>query len=159
MRNLCEDIHMDQFDLEKQEIAADDALKSRVSRLRDELTSSRQQIDATADLDALAALCNTAWQQIKSIDLVLHEILVHDHPSPDPLAPGPADSISELVGAALTQVTNVMTSEYDLGVAKKRLQMAGALAGHALDSLDTQIDTVVAFRSDPQRLADGDRGW
>jgi hypothetical protein len=129
-------------EISKQELAERDALESRVSDLRGGLTALQEQIDATRDYDGLAGLCVTCWSHLRSVDLVMHELLVHDHERVGELAPPSSEVIRECLAGGYAQVKRVMAEEYDLEIGKKRLHLASALALQGIETLESRIDAM-----------------
>jgi hypothetical protein len=128
--------------ISKQELAERDALESRVSDLRAGLAALQEQIDGTRDYNGMASLCVTCWGQLRSVDLVMHELLIHDHDNAGALAPPPSEVIRECLAGAYAQVKAVMAEEYDLEIGKKRLHLASALALQGIETIDQRIDAM-----------------
>ncbi len=148
-------------DSTRRELAETDALRTKVDNLQDEVDSLAQQIEAIADYDGIAATGAAAWTVLKSIDLVIHEFLVHDHANPDPLTPDPVEGIRESLSASFAQLKRVMDEEYDIEIGKKRLRVAAAFARQVLEALNRQIDVLVTHSRDRQRevRSEVERGW
>ena len=128
--------------ISKAELAERDALESQASNLRGELTDLQAQIDGTRDYNGLAHLCVTCWAQLRSVDLVMHELLIHDSEPAGGLAPPANEIIRECLAGGYAQVKRVMAEEYDLEIGKKRLHFASGLALECLQTLDGRIDAM-----------------
>jgi hypothetical protein len=129
------------FDLNAQ-LAQQDALRNDLSQLRSSGDAIQTDIDAVTDSKGVASLCNKAWMHVESTDLFLHSLVLEDNLTSDARATDPLEAMRTYLAGAEAQVKGVMSDEYEVDIAKKRLTMAVALADTTLDLLSGYVDDV-----------------
>jgi hypothetical protein len=129
------------FDLNAQ-LAQQDALRNDLSQLRSSGDAIQTDIDAVTDSKGVASLCNKAWMHVESTDLFLHGLVLEDNLTSDARAADPLEAMRTYLAGAEAQVKGVMSDEYEVDIAKKRLTMAVALADTTLDLLSGYVDDI-----------------
>src|SRR5436853_4658569 len=121
-------------------------LEEELSELKRSVVALREDIETVSDLDHLAISCETALQQVKRLDHLIHDFLVQEHWTTDALEPDPLERAQEYLHGPLDQIRAVMSQEYELEISKKRLRVAAAFSQHLLDMLDAYLESSVEAR-------------
>jgi hypothetical protein len=147
------------FDLNAQ-LAQQDALRNDLSQLRSSGDAIQADIDAVTDSKGVAALCNKAWMHVESTDLFLHGLVLEDNLTSDARAADPLEAMRTYLAGAEAQVKGVMSDEYEVDIAKKRLTMAVALTDTTLELLSGYVDDIAKQqRAQLDAAQQSSRGW
>jgi hypothetical protein len=133
----------------------DMALKARVADEQNAVDALAGQVEGARGLDALATAGEEAWRELKRIDLLTRDFMVHEHWNPAGLEPDPIESTRECLADALAQVKGALAEAWEVDVVQKRLRMAVALARRVLTALDGEIDTIMQHQQDQFRNTGG----
>jgi hypothetical protein len=125
-----------------EQLAQQDAFRNDLSQLRSSGDAIQADIDAVTDIKGAAALCNKAWMHVEGTDLFLHSLVLEDNLISDARAVDPLEAMRTYLAAAEVQVKGVMSDEYEVDVAKKRLTMAVSLADTTLELLAGYVDDI-----------------
>lgn len=132
-----------------------DVLRSDLSQLRSSGEGIQSEIDAFADAKGVASACHKSWMHIETCNLFLHDLVLEDNLSSDARAADPLEAMRTYLAGAAAQVKGVMSEEYEIPTAQKRLTMAIALADTTLGLLWSHLDDV----ANQQRTELDSPGW
>jgi hypothetical protein len=147
------------FDLNAQ-LAQQDALRSDLRQLRSSGDAIQTDIDAIVDSKGIASACNKSWLHVESTNLFLHDLVLEDNLTSDARAADPLEAMRTYLAGAETQVKGVMSDEYEIDVAKKRLTMAVALADTTLELMSDHVEAVAQQqRAQLEAAQQNSHGW
>jgi hypothetical protein len=147
------------FDLNAQ-LAQQDALRNDLRELRSSGDTIQTDIDATVDSKGIASACNKSWLHVESTSLFLHDLVLEDNLTSDARAADPLEAMRTYLAGAGAQVKGVMSSEYEVDVAKKRLTMAIALADMTLELMSDHVEAIAQQQKAQSEAAQyNSHGW
>jgi hypothetical protein len=127
------------FDVSGQ-LSQHDILRSDLTQLRSSGDAIQTDLDAVVDAKGAASACHKVWMHIETCTLFLHNLVLEEDLTSDARAVDPLDAMRTYLGGAEAQVKGVMSEEYEVDIAKKRLTMAMALADTTLEQVSSYMD-------------------
>lgn len=122
------------------QISQHDALRNDLTQLRSSGDAIQTNLDAVVDAKGVASVCHQVWMHIETCTLFLHSLVLEDNLTSDARAVDPLDAMRTYLAGGETQVKGVMSEEYEVDIARKRLTMALALADTTLEQLSNYMD-------------------
>ena len=123
-----------------------DVFRSDLSQLSSSGAGIQADIDAVTDARGVASACHKVWMHIETCSTFLHDLVLEDNLTSDARAADPLEAIRTYLGGAAAQVKGVMSDEYEIQTAQKRLTMAIALAATTLELLSNYMDDLANQR-------------
>ena len=140
-------------------LAHEETLRSGLDRLRSSGDDVRADAQAAADTRAIGAVCRDLLVHVESLTLFLNDLVIEQPIDSGAGSSDPVGVVRACIAGAQDQVKQVMSNEYEVDVARKRLSMASGLADAALESLSHYIDEVSTRQAHMDTTDGGSSGW